>query len=284
MTGFAVETRESASGSVTLELRGVNSRFLDLSFRMSDEFRPLEPLLRERISERVRRGKLECRVAWGTRSTATLPANPNSDLLARLTALAAQVRRATPDAAPLTTAEILRWPGMLGDDSADLETLQADVMAMLDGVLHQFNESRAREGQKLAAMILERVGLLRSKAEGLRPMIPDIVSAFRDKLTQRISEYLPDMDPDRVLQEVTLFAQKVDVDEELDRLLTHLSEIERGLKAGSPVGKRLDFLMQELNREANTLGSKSAALAMSQASVDFKVLIEQMREQVQNLE
>jgi uncharacterized protein (TIGR00255 family) len=284
MTGFAVATANLANGTVSLELRAVNSRFLDLSFRMAEDFRILEPALRERISERVKRGKLECRVNFTAREGGQLPGAPNADMLAQLAGLADAVSRTIPSARPLSVAEILRWPGVLGEATDASEAMQAAALALIDGALKDFNASRAQEGSKLAAIILQRVEAMRGLVAGLRPRTADIVTAFREKIGKRMAEILQSADHERIHQEVALFAQKVDVDEELDRLSTHLDEVERVLKQGGAAGKRLDFLMQELNREANTLGSKAVVMELSQASVEMKVLIEQMREQVQNIE
>ena len=284
MTGYAAESADIAGAHVTLELRAVNSRFLDLTFRMGEDFRAMEPGLRERITEKVKRGKLECRLNLATRADAALPAELNAALLDQLGALSAAARRAFPETTGLSVAEILRWPGMLGDSGLDSDALQAGTLAMLDRALVHFNASRAREGDKLKAIILERLQGMRDHVARIRPRTPEIVAAYREKLAKRLAEMLPTTDHDRIHQEVALFAQKIDVDEELDRLLTHLDEVERVLGSGGAAGKRLDFLMQELNREANTLGSKSVSLELTQTSVELKVLIEQMHEQIQNIE
>ena len=284
MTGYAAESADIADAHVTLELRAVNSRFLDLSFRMGEDFRAMEPILRERITEKVRRGKLECRLNLAARSDAVLPAALNAELLGQLATLAASARRAFPEASGLSVAEILRWPGMLGDSGLDSDALQAATLALLERALTQFNASRAREGDKLKAIILERLQGMREHVARIRPRTPEIVASYREKIGKRLAELLTTPDHDRIHQEVALFAQKIDVDEELDRLLTHLDEVERVLGSGGAAGKRLDFLMQELNREANTLGSKSVSLELTQTSVELKVLIEQMREQIQNIE
>ncbi len=284
MTGYAVETADIPAGQLSLELRAVNSRFLDLAFRMGEDFRALEPTLRERIAEKVRRGKLECRVNFAPRENAVLPAVLNPSLLDQLKSLSDAAQAAFPGARALGVAEILRWPGMLGDTTPDLELLHATALKLMDSALGQFNASRAREGEKLKATILDRVAAMREHVARIRPRAPEIIAAYREKLSKRLEELLPNPDQDRIHQEVALFAQKIDVDEELDRLLTHLDEVTRVLEAGGAAGKRLDFLMQELNREANTLGSKSVSLELTQTSVELKVLIEQMREQIQNIE
>jgi len=288
MTGYAAESADIAGAHVTLDLRAVNSRFLDLSFRMGEDFRALEPALREHITGKVKRGKLECRLNLVARADAALPTELNTALLDQLGALSASARHAFPEAAGLSVAEILRWPGMLGENTLDTDALQAGTLAMLDRALVHFNASRAREGDKLKAVILERLRGMREHVARIRPRTPEIVAAYREKLGLRLAELLPNLsnalDHDRLHQEVALFAQKIDVDEELDRLLTHLDEVERVLGSGGAAGKRLDFLMQELNREANTLGSKSVSLELTQTAVELKVLIEQMREQIQNIE
>jgi uncharacterized protein (TIGR00255 family) len=288
MTGYAVETSDLPAGQLSLELRAVNSRFLDLTFRMAEDFRALETGFRATIGDQVKRGKLECRINFTPREDAALPGNLNLPLLSQLQALSSTAKDAFPDAQPLAVYEILRWPGMLGDTAPEPEVLQAAAQRLLLSALAEFNASRTREGEKLKAVIMDRVAGIRGHVERIRPRVPEIVSAYREKLAKRLEDLLPadkhTLDPDRMNQEVILFAQKIDVDEELDRLLTHLDEVARTLDTGGAAGKRLDFLMQELNREANTLGSKSASLEFTQTSVELKVLIEQMREQIQNIE
>ena len=284
MTGYALETAELAAGSLSVEIRAVNSRYLDLSFRMAEDFRPLEPQLRERIGRAVKRGKLECRIGFQPRVSTGLPDAPNAALLEQLIALADAVRARATDAAPLSVAEILRWPGMLGETRLDLDALHAAVLDLADRALRELDASRAREGAKLKTILQERIAAIRGHTAALAPRLPEIVNAYRDKLTRRMEELLATPERDRIAQEVALYAQKIDVDEELGRLESHLTEVERVLEAGGAAGKRLDFLMQELNREANTLGSKAVTAELAQVSVELKVLIEQMREQVQNIE
>jgi len=284
MTGYASETLETPGGRIHLELRAVNSRFLDLVFKLGEEFRAIEPLLRERIAEKVRRGKLECRIQLIHEEASDLPDQLDANRLARLARLAESARAAFPDAQPLGLGEILRWPGILGIQGPDPETLAQNTLELLDQALAEFNASRAREGDKLRTALRERTQAARERVAELRPHTPAILAAYRNKLQRRMQELFASPDPDRLHQEVALFAQKIDIDEELDRLLTHLDEVDRVLAGGGSTGKRLDFLMQELHREANTLGSKAVVAELSQASIELKVLIEQMREQVQNLE
>jgi len=284
MTGYASLSADVADGHLSLELRAVNNRFLEINFRMGEDLRVLEGALRERISAQVGRGKLECRINFLARSGANLPTTLDTAMLERLLQLAASAQRLAPDAKPLGLGELLRWPGVMGETAIDNEALQGAILGRMDALLADFNASRAREGEKLTALLLERLQAIRAQAMQLRPRVPEIVAMYRDKLQKRLVELAPDLAPERIVQEVALFAQRIDVDEELDRLLAHLAEVEHTLKKGGPAGKRLDFLMQELNREANTLGSKAGALDISHAAVDLKVLIEQMREQIQNIE
>jgi uncharacterized protein (TIGR00255 family) len=208
----------------------------------------------------------------------------NIDLLQRLRGLEAHVRKELPGAASLTVSDVLRWPGMFGDDALDGEALVSVALTLAREALDDFVASRAREGEKLAAVILERVERMRERVLDTEPRIPAAQAAFQEKLKQRLAEALGSADDERIRQEVAVFAVRIDVAEELTRLSTHLDEVERVIGAGGACGKRLDFLMQELNREANTLGSKSVVAEISQTAMELKLLIEQMREQVQNLE
>ena len=284
MTGYAVKTRDIERGTLQLELKSVNSRYLDFHFRISDDLRALEMPLRELLASRIARGKVECRLSFNAAAARPEQMQLNGDLLATLKSLSAKVRAEVPEAAPLTVNEMLRWPGMFGEQSVDFAALGPEVMAVAREVLEDFSATRGREGAKLANMILERVAGMRAIVQRVAPRIPEAQALFTDKLRQRLTDALGNASDDRILQEVAVFATRIDVAEELSRLTTHLDEVERVLKQGGACGKRLDFLMQELNREANTLGSKSALTEVSQASMDLKLLIEQMREQIQNLE
>ncbi|QNM96372.1 YicC/YloC family endoribonuclease [Chitinimonas koreensis] len=284
MTGYAVATRELAGGLLSVELRAVNHRFLDLSLRLPEELRLIENQIREKLAGKVSRGKLDCRIGFSARAEAQPKLQLNKDLLAQLVALAAEAREIAPDAGGLKMGELLRWPGVLATDAVTPETMQKTALELLDIALADFAATRGREGEKLAASLTERADKMAAIVAEVQPRLPEIVAAYDDKLKQRLVEALGSVDDDRVRQEVALFAQKVDVAEELTRLDTHLTELRRIVKTGGAVGKRLDFLMQELHREANTLGSKSVAVDTSQASLELKVLIEQMREQVQNIE
>lgn len=284
MTGYATAARELAWGSVSVELRSVNHRYLDVSFRMPDELRPAEPSLREAIAATVTRGKVECRVAYALRSGVQKGAELDAALFEQLLGLNQRVIAALPAARALGVADILRWPGMLGSDEVPADDLRATATELMPEVLREFTAARVREGEKLAAVILERAADMRTRIAVVQPRMPGIIAAFQDKLNARLQEALVSADDERVRQEIAMFVNKIDVDEELSRLTTHLDELQRILSKGGASGKRLDFLMQELNREANTLGSKSADIEVTRVAMDLKLLIEQMREQIQNIE
>ena len=282
MTGYAASSIELSGLNLALDVRSVNSRYLEIQFRMNEELRALEPLLRERIAQQIQRGKLECRVTLN--SAAMAPTQQlNVSLLERLASLGEQVRAHLPEVAPMSLADVLRWPGML-DDSSRQQDLAQPCLALLDTVLREFKASRQREGDKLKQHLLQRVTAMEVQIARVAPRLPELVRAYQAKLVARFTEVLGSADDERIRQEIALFAQKIDVDEELTRLATHLKEMRRILDDNGAAGKRLDFLMQELNREANTLGSKSVSVETTQVAMELKVLIEQMREQIQNLE
>ena len=284
MTGYAARTLDVERGALHIELKSVNSRYLDFQFRIGEELRAIELPLREMFSARLSRGKLECRLGFSAANSGSQQQVLNSELLQRLKCFEMQVRSELADAAPLSVNELLRWPGMFGDDTLDVDTLLPRSLELARLALEDFTASRAREGEKLAAVILERVARMRELVVEVTPRIPAAQAAFQDKLKQRLVDALGSADDERIRQEVAVFAVRIDVAEELARLSTHLDEVERVLKTGGACGKRLDFLMQELNREANTLGSKSVVAEVSQTAMELKLLIEQMREQIQNLE
>lgn len=297
MTGYAVATRETSAGTLTVELKSVNSRFLDLQFRINDDLRAVEPALRDAIMGRVTRGKVECRVSFGRKNGNGNSQQLNAVLLAALAKMQQEVRSHFPDASLLSVNELLRWPGMIEEPEMSQETLQADVQAAVAEALDAFLDSRRREGAALQAMLTSRVDDMEAIVQRIAPLIPQAIAQFQNKATERMKEALGLAAQDnagapvsreealeRIRQEVTLYGIRIDVAEELSRLSTHLSETRHILKKGGQVGKRLDFMMQELNREANTVGSKAALKELSDASMAMKLLIEQMREQVQNLE
>ena len=284
MTGFASATRELASAALNVELRSVNHRYLDLQFRLPEDLRALEPGLRELIVARLQRGKVECRIGLNALPAAQKSFELNLEVMKQLRALSEKLRLAWPSVSGLTAADILRWPGMLGAETVSLDEMRAACHAALQEALEEFTASRAREGEKLKAVLLERVTTMEERVSTVAPRMPEVLTAFREKLASRLHEAMAVSDDERIRQEITLFANRIDVDEELSRLTTHFSEIRRILDTGGAVGKRLDFMMQELNREANTLGSKSVDTEVTRVALDLKLLIEQMREQIQNIE
>jgi len=284
MTGYAAAAADSPRGTLSLELRSVNARFLDLQFRVAEELRPLEPMLRELIMARISRGKLDCRVFLNEGVMSQIPQRLNSEAISRLRGLAEEARKAFPDAAPLRVADVLRWPGVVAEPAADAEKLRAIAEQLCRGALDELVAARAREGAKLAASIGERIVAMRRRIEEVAPLVPQSLAAYQARLAERLREALGTADDDRVRAELAVFAAKIDVDEELERLRAHLGEAERTLKQGGAVGKRLDFIAQELNREANTLASKAASQPLSDCALELKLLVEQIREQAQNIE
>jgi len=287
MTGYAAASRDLGSAVMNLEIKSVNSRYLDISFRLSEDLRFLEMALREKIAGRIGRGKIECRgylQPQPAQGAAARERRPDPALLAELGKLDSAVRSALPQAAPLSVAEVLRWPGVLGDDSLGNEQLQAAAQELFVTLLDDFVATREREGAKLADVLRERAARMREQVSAALPLLPAALEAYRERLATKLREAVANLDEERIRQEVGVFAAKIDVAEEIARLVTHMDELERVLKKGGAVGKRLDFLMQELNREANTLASKSVSGEVTAIALELKLLIEQMREQVQNLE
>jgi uncharacterized protein (TIGR00255 family) len=284
MTGFAAVAADLPGASLTIDLRSVNHRYLDLSIRLPDELRSLESGLRERLGAELKRGKVECRVSLNRTSPGAATLAVSTERVQDLARAAADVERHAPGAAPLSVAEILRWPGVLGEPAIAQDALAALVQDLLGKALAELAGSRVREGAKLATALEERCAAIDVQVARVAPRIPELHRAYLDKLGARLKEAGLDPDHDRLKQELALFATKIDVAEEVQRLAAHVSEVRRVVAAGGSAGKRLDFLMQELHREANTLGSKSVDAELSQASLELKVLIEQMREQVQNVE
>jgi uncharacterized protein (TIGR00255 family) len=294
MTGFAGAAFTTPLGQASIELRSVNSRYLDLTLKIADDLRAFEPQIRERIAGRLARGKVECRLsvqhAAGAESNRLNPA-----ALAGLQRLGGLVRQALPEAAPLSVADVLGWPGVLESPPLDPEALRAAVLTALEAVLDRLQESRAREGSAIADGLRSRCDAISAIVGNLRDRLPELRAAVERKLTERLNQALGaplaaaasltrEEVAERIRQEVTLYGLRADVDEELSRLATHVAEVRRVVDAGGAVGRRLDFLMQELNREANTLGSKATAIDLAQSAIELKLLIEQMREQIQNLE
>jgi uncharacterized protein (TIGR00255 family) len=284
MTGFASAVLETPHGSVSVELKTVNHRYLEFQTRIPEDLRALEPALREAVAARLTRGKVDCRIAFAPVASTARAMVPNEDAMNRLHEAAKRVHAHVPTARELSVAEILHWPGVLEDDSMPADELRATVMKTLSKAVAELDATRGREGAKLDAILRERLDKMAVLIEEARPLVPAAMKAFQEKLAARIAEASATPTDERIQQEIVLYAARIDVEEEIGRLATHIAEFRRVLDKGGACGKRLDFLCQELNREANTLGSKSVANDMTRISVELKVLIEQMREQVQNIE
>ena len=284
MTAFARREGHSNAGQLIWELRSVNHRFAEISLRLPDDLRGLEPQIRAGISAVIRRGKVDAslrlKVESGEREDVVLDEHQARSVLKACSAIEALMDN--PDR--VSPLDVLQWPGVLQPAEIDFSQIGADVMALLDEALEELCESRAREGAQIAELLRQRCQAIRDQLVLVRKHLPDILQAQRQRLQKRLEELSATLDTERLEQEVVLLAQKMDVDEELDRLDLHLTELERILSQSEPVGRRLDFLMQEFNREINTLASKSVAGVTSQAAVEMKVLVEQMREQIQNIE
>ena len=284
MTGFAATSAEMPGISLAVELRSVNHRYLDVTIKVPDELRTLETALRERLASAQKRGKVECRVALLRTVGAAGGIAINVERVQQLATAAASVVRAMPGTPPLTAADVLRWPGVIVDAVISPESLAEQVDTLVQHALSELTSARAREGEKLRAVLEARCTDIEGQLTRITPRIPALHAAYMEKLGARLREAGSEPNEDRLKQELALFATRIDVAEEVARLATHVGEVRRVLAQGGPVGKRLDFLAQELHREANTLGSKSVDAELSQVSLELKVLIEQMREQVQNLE
>jgi len=283
MTAFAAVERATAAGTLALELRAVNHRYLELSLRLPDELRTLEPMLREKIAARVSRGKLDLGLRLRSSSDALRPLAVNETRLAQLAGLHETFVARFPTLRS-GFAELLAFPGVLADAGTDMDALRAEAALLADALLADFLAHREREGRALATLIGGRLEAIEAIIASVRAVLPELRAALRQRIEARFAELKLEVDPARLEQELVLLLQRADVDEELDRLATHVAEARHAMKRGEAVGRRLDFLLQEFNREANTLGSKAVDARLTQASVELKVLIEQIREQVQNLE
>ncbi len=283
MTGFAAMTRPITGGTLTFDIKSVNSRFLDLVFRFPDELRELEMPLRELLSKQLARGKVECRAGWSLAagdSTETL----DTERMQSLLRLSQEVQSMFPDGRGLSTSDVLRWPGVVRTVALDWAALLPEYQRMAAEAVAGLKEARQREGERLAGLIRERTAAMRELVARAEPLIPAAQQAFADKARAKLLEVMGGAEDERIRQELTLYAVRTDVAEELGRLKVHLDEVDRVISTAGQAGKRLDFLMQELNREANTLGSKSVSSEVSAIAMELKLLIEQIREQVQNIE
>jgi uncharacterized protein (TIGR00255 family) len=284
MTGFARESAETDLGTLTWEIRAVNHRYLDVQFKLPEDLRPKEQALRQRASAALGRGKVECALFFRRAFDQDNELRVDTELVELIGHRISDLTAKLPNVAAVNPIEILRWPGVVQQVELDLEPLFHAASELLDKTLTAINEMRASEGARIAAMLETRCGEIANIAQSVRERMPEVLAATRAKQQEKIDALDVEADPARLEVELAMVATKLDVDEELDRLESHLVEIRDALAGDKPVGRRLDFLMQELNREANTLGSKSADTETSRAAVDLKVLIEQMREQIQNVE
>ena len=284
MTGFARREAAGPFGTLVCELRSVNHRFLDAALRIPDSCRGLEPELRQALSRTLKRGKIDCTISLRGADQAASSLEIDPAALARLLERLRTLSAALPQPGQVDLIELLRFPGVLRQDGVDSEALAEAVRDLFAQTLTELASARAREGERLAALIEQRCGLLTGMIATVRTHLPEARAALRQRFDERLAELAVQADPDRIEQEILLILQRSDIAEELDRLSGHIQETARTLAADEPAGRRLDFLMQEFNREANTLSSKSQDLTTTRAAVEMKVLIEQMREQVQNLE
>jgi len=283
MTAFARCAFEGDAGHYTWELRSVNHRYAEVFMRLPEEFRALESDLRATLLGRLKRGKIDCNLRVES-NVATNELVVNEAHARSVVDAAEQINAISTASIPIDPLEVLKWPGVLEIINSDVEGTSKEIWRTFEDTLEQLIDTRAREGNKLGALIFERCDGMEAQINTLRTRVPEIIAQTRDRYAQRLQDHVQDIDKGRVEQECALLIQKLDVTEELDRLEAHLQEVRRVLEKGSPAGRRLDFLMQELNREANTIGAKSAHIDSSTSSVELKVLIEQMREQIQNIE
>ena len=283
MTAFARAEQAGANGTLSWELRSVNHRYLEPHLRLPEAFRDLEGAVREALRNGLSRGKVECTLRFTEDSTGK-PLQVDLQRAAQLVAAAESVAGLIKQPAALNPLEVLGWPGVLVADAADPQALNKAALVLFTETLDELKKGRSREGVELAKLLNERLDGITAEVAALRELVPQMLAGQRQKILDRCAEMQAELDPQRLEQELVLLAQKSDVAEELDRLATHVAEVRRVLKSGGAAGRRLDFLMQELNREANTLGSKAFDTRSTQAAVNLKVLIEQMREQVQNIE
>lgn len=284
MTAFARAQIQGNYGSILCECRSINHRYLELSLRLPDVFHELEGRMRERVRQHIQRGKVECLVRYQPANAADTDMTVNHDLLKKLLHTHESIAALLKNPAPINPTHLLQWPGVLQMPEADISSIQEQVLAVLETTLLDLVQARYREGKTLQQLLLQRLDAMVLELEKVRVRLPDILRGQRERLLTRFTEANVSCDSLRLEQELVLYAQKIDISEELDRIETHIAEVRRILAKGEAMGRRLDFLMQELNREANTLGSKSVDSETTKASVELKVLIEQMREQVQNIE
>jgi uncharacterized protein (TIGR00255 family) len=284
MTAFSRQQKDEDWGSLTWEIRSVNHRYLETSLRLPEPFRGLEAAIRDLIRKKLSRGKVDCQLRYTPGDVENTDFNLNRDLINKLMTVSDELESIASNASPLSRIEILKWPGVLTSPETDVSTIEIQAFSLLQSALDDLISNREREGAELKGLIEKRLQSIREIVVAVREKMPEILANQKQTLLERLADLKADLEPSRLEQEVALLAQKADVDEELDRLDAHLKEVERVLSMAGQKGRRLDFLMQELNREANTLSSKSIVADTTLNTVELKVLIEQMREQIQNIE
>ena len=284
MTAFSRQQVESEWGSLIWEIRSVNHRYLEPSVRLPESFRSLENPIRKELREKLNRGKVECQLRFQTLATKQIDWQLNLKLISRLTKANSEINRKTGGDYLLSSLDILKWPGVISDQSLDDEIFNQEALKLFEKALDDLIVSRKREGESLRSLLLKRIESIQSIVDSIRSKMPLIIIKQKENLLLRLEELKAEFEPTRLEQEIAMLAQKADVDEELDRLDSHLQEVKRVIDSDGQIGRRLDFLMQELNREANTLSSKYIVVETTQGAVELKVLIEQMREQIQNIE
>ena len=284
MTAFARCQTSTPWGQLTWEMKSVNHRYLDISTRLPDQLRTLEGTLRESVSKVLARGKLDASLRFQIDRNNPASMTINNELLGRLTNLARDIEISMHESTGLSVSDVLSWPGIITEEGIDYDDLAASAHDLLKQTLDEMVTSRNSEGARLKKIILDKLSAIGAQVEAVRAIVPSIVPDYRQRLSDRLADLQGDLDPGRLEQELVIFANKADITEELDRLESHISEVSQSLESDKPVGRRLDFLMQELNREANTMGSKAVDIRITNAAVELKVLIEQIREQVQNIE
>jgi len=284
MTAFSRQQLEQDWGSLTWEIRSVNHRYLETSFRLPEAFRSLEKAVRELARKRLNRGKVECQLRYQAVESSQSELRLDNELVLKLMHATSEIQNLAGTSSPLSSMELLRWPGVIMDRQIDFKALQSEALQLFEKALNDLVVSREGEGEALKSLLMQRTKSIREIVSNVREKMPDILKKQRQSLLDKLQDLRAELEPTRLEQEIALLAQKADVDEELDRLDSHLNEVERVIGTKGQKGRRLDFLMQELNREANTLSSKAIVAETTMGAIELKVLIEQMREQIQNVE
>ena len=284
MTAYGRVENLEGQNSISCEIRSVNHRYSEISIRLPEELRPLEQKIRDHISGKIKRGKIECNIRIEKHNAYDEALSINQDLLKNIIEAAKKINSDLSTSAPLDSLDLLRWPGVLEKSTLDVKEIDKLLFPLVNEAIDIVIDTRQREGEKIKKMLTDRCTKIKEIISNVKKQIPDILKNYRKKLTQRVQEISDELDNDRLEQELLFLSQKADIEEEIDRLGAHVDEVVRVIDRKEPIGRRLDFLMQEMNRESNTLGSKSNHIYTSNASVELKVLIEQMREQIQNIE